>query len=171
MNIETRRQSQKDIEARNLCGCNFHHIGMVPLQVCSDLKWGIRVTPKGPCRSCHYCSTSSQTFAFNTQHPYIFKTTRMHIKFVPIWPCKVPVLICDKVLFHGSSLGPAHDVVEQQKLQKSPPDKYFPWKSIFSGSGILRLRRIVSQLSRKRGNRLAKLPNPMSQHCRGASQV
>ena len=38
---------------------------------------------------------------------YPFKTTRMHIKFLPNWPCKVLVLICHKVLFDGSSLGPA----------------------------------------------------------------
>ena len=57
---------------------------------------------------------------------YPFKTNRVHIKFLPNWHCKVPVLICDKVLFHGSSLGPAHDIVESHKLQRPSPDKYFP---------------------------------------------
>ena len=38
---------------------------------------------------------------------YPFKTNRVHIKFLPNWPCKVLVLICHKILFHGSSLGAA----------------------------------------------------------------
>ena len=38
---------------------------------------------------------------------YPFEATRMHIKLLPNWPCKVSVLIRDEVLFHGPSLGAA----------------------------------------------------------------
>ena len=50
---------------------------------------------------------NSRAFNLKICLKYPFKTTRMHIKFLPNWHCKVPVLICDKNLFHGSSLGAA----------------------------------------------------------------
>ena len=69
---------------------------------------------------------NSRAFNLKICFKYPFKASRMHIKFLPNWHCKVPVLICDKILFHASSLGPAMVSSKRIILQKSSPDKHFP---------------------------------------------
>ena len=89
----------------------FHHIGMVPLQVCPDLKWGTRVTSKGLCRSSPLTALHHlKTIASNTWPSYTLKATRMHIKFPPNDPSETRLIMNAKLRLPGSSHGPPHDL-------------------------------------------------------------